>query len=136
MLQPFLFRVGSTALGFLLGGAIFLAVVQMTSEAGPPVSIGSGDVNGDSVVNIADAISLLDFLFGGGPAPVACAGPSCPACDLSSTDVDKLAAFLPWSHRPTATINTGGNIASPARRDFVGLGNVYLASGLSAGAFA
>ena len=105
MLQPFLFRVGSTALGFLLGGAIFLAVVQMTSEAGPPVSIGSGDVNGDSVVNIADAISLLDFLFGGGPAPVACAGPSCPACDLSSTDVDKLAAFLPWSRqaRPRST---------------------------------
>ena len=105
MFKQFLLRVGSTTLGVLLACAIFAAVFHMRSEAGPPVATGSGDVNGDGVVNIADAITLLDFLFGAGPAPVACAGPSCPACDLSPAEVDKLSALLPM-----ITIGPGGNL--------------------------
>ena len=33
----------------------------------------AGDANGDGDVNLADAVYLLEFLFAGGPEPVACA---------------------------------------------------------------
>ena len=33
----------------------------------------SGDVNGDEKIDISDAIYLFQWLFKGGPAPVACA---------------------------------------------------------------
>ena len=41
--------------------------------AGAP-TVQNGDVNGDGGRDISDAISLLNWLFLGGPEPVACAG--------------------------------------------------------------
>jgi hypothetical protein len=43
------------------------------------VSCASGDVNGDSVVNIADVFYLVNSIFSGGPAPV----------DAAAADVNK-----------------------------------------------
>ena len=33
------------------------------------VTIGNGDANGDTVVNVADVFYMINFLFAGGPAP-------------------------------------------------------------------
>jgi len=87
-------RVGSTALGAFLGCALFFLLSQLPIAAGPPAAAGNGDINGDQQIDIADAVSLLGYLFGGGPAPVACAGASCPACDLTQAQVDELSALL------------------------------------------
>ncbi len=43
------------------------------SDGGGAASTEAGDVNGDALVNIGDAIYLLSYLFQGGDAPVACA---------------------------------------------------------------
>ena len=52
-----------------------LALVGPTATtAGGPVARENGDVNGDSSIDIGDAIYLLTFLFGKGPEPVAIAG--------------------------------------------------------------
>jgi hypothetical protein len=40
---------------------------------------GNGDVNGDGNINIADAVALLNWLFLGGPEPVACPAGSGPS---------------------------------------------------------
>lgn len=37
--------------------------------AGAPTSVGSGDANGDGVVNVLDIFYLINYLFAGGPAP-------------------------------------------------------------------
>jgi len=42
-----------------------------------PICPNAGDLNGDGTVDISDAIYLLRYLFGGGPAPVP-AEPTCP----------------------------------------------------------
>lgn len=43
-------------------------------RAGAPTGAGgTGDTNGDGVVDVSDAIFTLLYLFKGGPAPVACA---------------------------------------------------------------
>jgi hypothetical protein len=41
-------------------------------------------VNGDSVIDVFDVSSLMDYLFSGGPAPVK--DPSCPHVDRGDVD--------------------------------------------------
>ena len=47
--------------------------ILTTWAAAMPVA---GDVNGDGQLNLTDPVLLLNFLFLGGPAPIAC--PACP----------------------------------------------------------
>ena len=54
--------------------SLVVLVGPITSTAGPPEASENGDVNGDQAINIADMIYLVDFLFRGGPPPVAIAG--------------------------------------------------------------
>jgi len=35
-----------------------------------PIAIVCGDANGDGVVNVGDAVNLINFIFKGGPAPI------------------------------------------------------------------
>ena len=61
----------------LVLNAALLGVVahQLVAIAGGgAVATVNGDVNGDSRLNIADPVFLLNFLYSGGPAPVAFAG--------------------------------------------------------------
>lgn len=51
---------------------VVLCIVDpQRSSAGPAIS--AGDANGDTTVDIADAVYVLSYLFQGGPAPVAIA---------------------------------------------------------------
>ena len=56
---------------------LVLAVHELVAIAGGgPEATFNGDINGDSRLNIADPVHLLNFLFTGGPEPVAiAAGP-------------------------------------------------------------
>ncbi len=47
--------------------------VHTVRAVAPTGAQGTGDVNGDGVVDISDAVFTLLYLFKGGPAPVACA---------------------------------------------------------------
>jgi len=61
----------------LVLNAALLGVIahQLVAIAGGgAVATVNGDVNGDSRLNIADPVFLLNFLYSGGPAPVAFAG--------------------------------------------------------------
>jgi len=55
-------------------GAVVSEECQPTVELSPgqfgPLPVASGDVNADGNVNITDAVSLLNFLFLGGPEPL------------------------------------------------------------------
>ena len=46
---------------------------ESVAEAGPTVSMENGDVNGSGGIDISDVSYLLQWLFTGGPAPVAIA---------------------------------------------------------------
>lgn len=55
------------------GGVVFyqlIAVQNPGTGLGCPQTIRRGDANGDSAVDLADAIRILDTLFGGSTAPV------------------------------------------------------------------
>ncbi|HPK99663.1 MAG: DUF1566 domain-containing protein [Planctomycetes bacterium] len=66
------------AVGVLVGIAVTLSIPHEASQvvyAGTPS--GNGDVNGDGMINLADAIYLLGYLFANGPKPDAIACDSC-----------------------------------------------------------
>ncbi len=48
--------------------ALVLAVLLSTSAITAPIN--SGDPNGSGSVNMADPVYLINYIFGGGPAPV------------------------------------------------------------------
>ena len=62
----------------VIGGLLNLALLAMLgfgpTHAGPATIASSGDVDGSGAVDISDTVYLLQYLFSGGPAPVACAG--------------------------------------------------------------
>ena len=60
-----------SAVAFFAG----LAFASLTFRGVPPALAGvseDGDVNGDGALDLADPIHLLQYLFQGGPAPIAC----------------------------------------------------------------
>src|SRR5262245_56144383 len=66
---------------------------------------GSGDVNASGSTDISDAIYLLDWLFTGGPAPVACAQESA----LTVEEVRVLKEVLPHLSVVELGDGQGGN---------------------------
>ena len=48
----------------------FCQDLSVKAQAGPAAATENGDVNGDGKRDIADAVSLLMWIFEGGPAPV------------------------------------------------------------------
>lgn len=58
----------------LIGKELKHLAVDATGRGGGIPSAQNGDINGDGARDISDAISLLNWLFSGGPEPVACAG--------------------------------------------------------------
>src|SRR5262245_39308534 len=60
----------------LLNGVFAVAFFSKIGPAHAGGPLGNGDVNGDGVIDISDAVYLLSSLFTGGPAPVAI---QCPA---------------------------------------------------------
>ncbi len=55
-----------------------MGAYEYCGEAAPPTRFLRGDCTGDGNVDIADAVALLNFLFGGGPmitAPYPDCGP-------------------------------------------------------------
>ncbi|MFH2055862.1 MAG: FISUMP domain-containing protein [bacterium] len=59
------------SLGFIIVMAIFIMASAATAD--PYVC---GDVNGDQIANISDAVYLIQYIFSGGPAPDCGSGPS------------------------------------------------------------
>lgn len=54
-----------------------------------------GDANGDSLVNIADLIFLINYLFAKGPAPCVCEAADCDnSCAINSADLVYLINYL------------------------------------------
>src|SRR5262245_54348380 len=85
---------------------------------------GSGDVNGSGVIDLSDAIYLLDWLFTGGPAPAACAQES----GLTPEEVRLLTDVLP--HLSVVPLDDGQGGSNPTIR-FSGV-NVQVVNGLGA----
>jgi hypothetical protein len=65
------FLGGFCAVLVLVGGTVFSADCDPGACAQPPCC--NGDANGDGAIELADAVYLLNYLFQGGPAPVAIA---------------------------------------------------------------
>ena len=76
----------------------------------PGKPCGNGDVNGDGNIDIADAIYLLSYLFGGGAAPVACASSS--------------GGSLPATGQ-TVCYNTAGDVIACSSADWPGQDGFY-----------
>ncbi len=59
-------------LGFLLAGRLVREIPGLRA-GGVPTATENGDVNGDALLDLSDAVYLLNHLFNGGPEPVAIA---------------------------------------------------------------
>lgn len=67
-----------------------LDLIAQINSPTPTVAGVLGDLNCDSMANIADCVYFLDFLFSGGPAPISCGTP----IPTSGIDLDKLYQFV------------------------------------------
>ncbi len=74
-------------MAFFLSGR-FWSSLPITAQGidGEPVATCNGDVNGDKSRDLTDAIYMLNWLFSGGPEPVAL------ACESKDSDLGKLLA--------------------------------------------
>ncbi len=54
-----------------------------------------GDANGDGMVNITDAVYIMNYIFGGGPAPVPFAFVGDADCNLR-TDISDVVRLVSW----------------------------------------
>ena len=118
--------------GVFLNGALLLALwreVSAVAEGGGagPIATTNGDTNGDGEMTIVDAVYLLNWLFRGGPAPVAIAQEG----GLSGEEVALLKDILPHlSVEQLPTRCDGGNVAATAKAiRFTGV-NVQIVDGL------
>jgi hypothetical protein len=69
--------------------------IPVTFHAGVGEPILTGDVNGDELVNISDAIYLVDYIFNSGPAPEPMACGDCNCDDIVNiTDATYLIAWI------------------------------------------
>jgi uncharacterized protein (TIGR02145 family) len=59
----------------IFGLVTVMAMVVMTATAAAEPLV-CGDVDGNEIVNISDAVYLIGYIFGGGPTPVCSIGPS------------------------------------------------------------
>ena len=86
-----------TTTGFLVTAVVCSCLVMDSLQsAAPPPPPQCGDVNGDGVLDVSDAITLLGHLFASGPAPVCASGGPTPAVKLGSMTpltVDAYEAF-------------------------------------------
>jgi len=61
-------------MGGFISGALFVGLPVGAGGQADPAGRGStGDVNGDAILDVSDAVFLLRYLFDGGDAPAACA---------------------------------------------------------------
>jgi len=109
--------------------ALTTATVLMVTQARvPATAVGptpclDGDVNGDSSLDIGDPIFLLGHLFGGGPAPIACAQTT-PA-DIAAAVDAALGRYLPRAGERVYLLveflpgETGTVLTVPSGRVFV-----------------
>ena len=59
--------------GFLLATVFVGLLLSVRAGTEPQTASGNGDINGDSAIDISDAIALLTYIFRNGAPPVACA---------------------------------------------------------------
>ncbi|MFN0060522.1 MAG: hypothetical protein ACKVX7_18855 [Planctomycetota bacterium] len=100
----------STGMGLSL--AVFLTAVFLTSSAfsqSPPQFI-RGDSNADGLLNVADPIYLLEFLFIGGPPPPC--RDSADANDSGALDIADATAILGYLFVPGFVL--GGLVGEPS----------------------
>lgn len=69
----FLRLLAALSIVSLVNLAIVYSLVQPASSSAGGTAVSAGDANGDSTVDIADAVYVLSYLFQGGPPPVAIA---------------------------------------------------------------
>ena len=110
--------------GVLLGWW-FSAEVTVLGQQGNPRAGGSGDVNGDRSVDLADAIYLLNYVFQGGPEPVPLA--AAEVCDFSEQDCAAAGTFTAVNHGTLpvefsfgslVTLTPGGGYVTESDLDF------------------
>ena len=66
--------LGFVVVGILAGLLVRgIPIVLHVNAGGEAVATQNGDVNGDSMLDMSDAVYLLIHLFNGGPEPIACA---------------------------------------------------------------
>ena len=72
--------VGCAGTLLLMSGGVLTVRADCPAEPCDNRPCCNGDVNADGNWDIADAVSLLAYLFGGGPPPVAIESPECDTC--------------------------------------------------------
>ena len=79
----------------------FCQDLSVKAQGGPAKATENGDVNGDGKRDIADAVSLLTWMFDGGPEPVAF------ACPPEEDPCDKFASNVAGSFLATVDLPNG-----------------------------
>lgn len=108
----------------LLAGR-FWQELPMASGGTTPAAFENGDVNGDGLIDISDAVYLLIHMFSDGPAPVAVAQSE----SLNEDEVSLLRELLENVSIEQLPIDETGNTADTIR--FTGV-NIQIVNGLGA----
>ena len=64
-----IFKQALHSMVLLVLALVVVRLAQAPAQGGPQVALGNGDVNCDGEINIADPLSLLNWLFDDGPEP-------------------------------------------------------------------
>ena len=86
----------------------FCQDLSIDAQVGPAAATENGDGNGDGKRDIADAVSLLTWLFEGGSPPVACA--QTQGCDLTAEECERLKEDLAFARRVAGTYFANFNL--------------------------
>jgi hypothetical protein len=138
----------AVAVGVCFGAAVMFALMGGMTQvkaacpgaAGTPC--GNGDVNGSGGMDIADAVYLLSYMFGSGPAPAAIECPECPPCDSCCPEPPACDSCCPPCPPPslpatgqTKCYNTDGNVIDCASAAWPGQDGFYQKGCPTAGRF-